>query len=155
AGAVRKTVQYLQNLPDAGMVYGEGRLVDTEGVILDRYPSEPFNVHRLREFCFICQPAAFFRAMVFREIGPLDVNLHYCLDYEYWMRVAQRFRIGYFDEYLANARLHMEAKTVAQQRKVQEEALRVVQKYYKWVPASRIEAYAHLRLREALMSNIQ
>jgi hypothetical protein len=32
------------------------------------------------------------------------------LDYEYWMRIAKRFRIGYLGAYLANSRLHSETK---------------------------------------------
>ncbi len=155
AGAVKKIVQHFQNNPETGMVYGRGRLVDAEGIEIEQFPSAPFDRQRLKECCFICQPATFFRSSVFHAIGPLDENLHYCLDYEYWIRIAQRFRIDYLDEYLADARLQMEAKTVAQLKNVQEETLRVIQKYYKDVPAFHITAYAYSRLREIFMPNLQ
>ena len=116
---------------------------------------EPFDQQRLREYCFICQPTVFFRAALFHDIGPLDPTLKYCLDYEYWLWVAQRARIAHLNEYLANARLQMEAKTVAHPVQALEEALRVVQRYYHEVPASWLHSYATFRLRAALMPNLQ
>ena len=96
------------------MVYGEGYHIDAVGRIIERYYTEPFSFDRLAEICFICQPTVFLRAEVFRTIGPLDIDLRYCMDYDYWMRVAKRFRIGQLSEYLANSRLHIETKTLSQ-----------------------------------------
>lgn len=42
-GALSKIVRYFQTHPDIDLVYGEGHLVDADGVILDRYPTEPFD----------------------------------------------------------------------------------------------------------------
>src|SRR5262245_23986726 len=69
-GAVRLAVQYFQSHPDVSMVYGEGHHVDVEGHIIARYPTEAFDYQRLSERCFICQPTVFFRAEVYREVGP-------------------------------------------------------------------------------------
>lgn len=154
-GAVRQVTQYFQTHPDVSMVYGEGHHVDVEGNILERYPTEPFNYQRLSECCLICQPTVFFRADVFREVGPLDIHLHYCLDYEYWMRIAKRFRIGYLEAYLATSRLHMDTKTLSQRVAVHEESLRVVKHYYGRVPASWLYAYAAAYLTEKLLPNLQ
>ena len=96
------------------MVYGEGYHIDAVGRVIERYYTEPFSFKRLAEICFICQPTVFLRAEVFRTLGPLDIDLHYCMDYDYWMRVAKRFRIGYLSEYLANSRLHIQTKTLSQ-----------------------------------------
>lgn len=154
-GAIHKVVQYFQAHPDVGMVYGEGYHVDGRGNIIERYYTEPFDYQRLGEICFICQPTAFFRAEVFRRVGPLDISLRYCLDYEYWMRVAKRFQIGYLNEYLANSRLHMDTKTLSKRVEVHEEILQTVKNHYGQVPARWIYAYAHVYLTEKLMPNIQ
>ena len=86
-GAIRKVVQFFEANPDISMVYGEAYNVNAQGKIIERSPTEEFNYQRLAETCFICQPTVFLRRHVFEEVGPLDVTLHYCLDYEYWMRV--------------------------------------------------------------------
>jgi glycosyltransferase involved in cell wall biosynthesis len=150
-GAIRKAVQYFEAHPEVGLLYGEGYHIDEDGDVIERYYTEPFDYQRLGEICFICQPTVFMRAEVVRTIGPLDLDLHYCLDYEYWMRVAKRFRVGYLNEYLANSRLHTDTKTLSKRVEVHRENLQVVKKHYGQVPVRWINAYAHVLLTEKLM----
>jgi glycosyltransferase involved in cell wall biosynthesis len=154
-GAIRKVIQYFQTYRDVGMLYGEGYHIDAEGKVIERYYTEAFNFQRLGEICFICQPTAFLRAEVFRAVGPLEIGLRYCLDYEYWMRIAKRFRIGYLDDYLANSRLHIETKTLSQRVEFHQEILQTVKRHYGPVPARWIYAYAYGYLTEHLMPYIQ
>ena len=154
-GAIRKVAQYFQSHREVGLLYGEGCHVDAAGKIIERYHTEPFSFHRLGEICFICQPAAFLQAEVFRAIGPLDVGLRYCMDYEYWIRIAKRFRVGHLDEYLANTRLHIETKTLSQRVEVHREILHMVKRHYGYVPIRWIYAYTHGCLHEKLMPYLQ
>jgi glycosyltransferase involved in cell wall biosynthesis len=154
-GTIRKVVEYFQTHHDVGMVYGEGYHIDAMGKILERYYTEPFDFQRLSEICFICQPTAFLRAEVFRALGPLDDELRYSLDYEYWMRLAKRFRIGYLSDYLANSRLHIETKTLSQRVKFHQEILHTVKRHYGRVPMRWIYAYVHGYLSEKLMPFVQ
>jgi hypothetical protein len=149
-GAVSKAVKYLRARPDVGLVYGEAHYIDAAGRILGRYPSEPLDLQRLAEVCFICQPAVFFRAEVFRRVGPLDVRLQYCLDYDYWIRAARQFPMEHLGEYLANSRLHAEAKTVSRRADVYAEILGTVKRHYGSVPATWISGYVDAYLRDVL-----
>jgi glycosyltransferase involved in cell wall biosynthesis len=154
-GAVHQSVRYLEAHPEVGMLYGEGYHIDADGELIERYYTEPFDYQRLSEVCFICQPTVFLRAEVIRTVGPLDVTLDYCLDYEYWMRIAKRFRIGYLEQYLANTRLHMDTKTFSKRVEVHQETLQVVKRHYGQVPIRWINAYAHAYLTEKLLGKIQ
>jgi hypothetical protein len=154
-GAVCKSVQYLEAHPEVGMLYGEGYHIDEDGEVIERYYTEPFDYHRLSELCFICQPTVFLRAEVVRTIGPLDITLDYCLDYEYWMRIAKRFRIAYLDKYLANSRLYLDTKTLSKRVEVHQETLQVVKRHYGRVPMRWINAYAHVYLTEKLLGKMQ
>jgi hypothetical protein len=149
-GAVSKAVEYLRARPDVGLVYGEAHYIDAAGRTLGRYPSEPFDLQRLAEVCFICQPTVFLRAEVFRRVGPFDVRLRFCLDYDYWIRAARQFSIGHLGEYLANSRLHAEAKTVSRRADVHAEILGTVKRHYGSVPPTWIYGYVDARLRDAL-----
>ncbi|MBI3800478.1 MAG: glycosyltransferase, partial [Deltaproteobacteria bacterium] len=153
-GAISKIVQYFRTHPDVALVYGEGHHIDAQGHYLERYPTEPFDRQRLQETCFICQPTVFFRAEVFRALGPLDADLLYCLDYEYWLRVAKRFRIGFLAEHLANSRLHGDTKTLARRVQVHEEILRVVKHHCGRVPTPWIATYAYFYLMEKLQPHL-
>lgn len=154
-GAIRRIVDYFQDHPDVGMVYGEGYNVDTRNHVIERYWTEPFDFRRLAETCFISQPTVFFRKEVFRAVGSLDVNLRYCMDYDYWIRVAKRFQIGYINEYLANSRLHRDTKTFSERMAMYEETLRTVKNHYGKVPARWIYGYAWESLGEKVTPNIR
>jgi glycosyltransferase involved in cell wall biosynthesis len=154
-GTIRRVVEYFQAHRDVGMVYGEGYHVDAIGKIVERYYTEPFSFKRLAEICFICQPTVFLRAEVIKTIGLLDIRLRYCLDYDYWMRVAKRFRIGYLGAYLANSRLHIETKTLSQRIGFHREILQTVKKHYGLVPVRWLYAYAHAYLSEKLLPHVQ
>jgi glycosyltransferase involved in cell wall biosynthesis len=154
-GAVHHAVRYLAAHPEVGMLYGEGYHIDADGELIERYYTEPFNYQRLSEVCFICQPTVFLRAEVIDAVGPLDVTLDYCMDYEYWMRIAKRFRIGYLPTYLANSRLHVDTKTLSKRVEVHQETLQVVKRHYGQVPMRWINAYAHVYLTEKLLGKLQ
>jgi len=97
-GAVGNAVDYLVSHPDVGMVYGEAYHVSEEGIIIERYPTEPFDASRLGDTCYICQPTVFIRRTVVEDVGFLDESLNYCIDYDLWIRIAKRYRIGYVRE---------------------------------------------------------
>ncbi len=154
-GAIRKVVEFFQANPDISMVYGEAYNVDAQGRFIERHPTEEFDYQRLAETCFISQPTVFLRRHVFEEAGPLDVTLHYCLDYEYWMRVGKRFRVRYMPEVLATTRFHGAAKTVAKRKEAQQEVISTVQRHYSLVPLRTIYCYAYISLLERVMPRVQ
>jgi glycosyltransferase involved in cell wall biosynthesis len=142
-GAVERAVACLTEQPDAGVVYGEGYHVDAAGAVLERYPTEPFDLARLEETCFICQPTVFLRRSVVERVGYCDESLRYCMDYDLWIRAAKVTRFAFIPHYLANSRLHRDTKTVGQRVPAHEEILRVVHRHFGHVPPSWVYAYAH------------
>lgn len=145
-GAISKALEYFKKNKDALMVYGEGYYTDERGKIIERYKTEPFDYQRLAEHCFVCQPSAFLRRRALDEVGFLDENLHFCMDYEYWLRIGKNGKIGYLNEYLVTSRLHSDAKTVAKTKDAYVELIRTIKKYYGHVPVLVIDGYVHALL---------
>jgi glycosyltransferase involved in cell wall biosynthesis len=117
--------------PDLVFVYGRAVYIDAEGRTLGPYLTRPYNARALASFCFVAQPAAFFRRRVWEEIGPFDASLHHTMDYDFWLRLASRYppeRVRYLDRELAAARLHPDAKTVAGWGRALEEILDLVKR---------------------------
>jgi glycosyltransferase involved in cell wall biosynthesis len=141
-GAVEKAVAGLRAHPEAGAVYGEGYHVDEAGRVIDRYPTEPFDMGRLAETCFICQPTVFLRRDVVERLGYLDGSLRYCMDYDLWIRLARISRFAYLPEYLATTRLHADAKTLAKRGSVHDEILRTVHRHFGRVTSQWVYGYA-------------
>jgi len=141
--AVERAVACLEEHPEAGGVYGEGYHVEESGAILERYPTEPFSMARLEETCFICQPTVFLRRETVERVGYLDESLQYCMDYDFWIRIARVARFVHSSHYLANTRLHADTKTVGQAARAHAEILGMIRRNFGRVPPSWIYAYAH------------
>jgi glycosyltransferase involved in cell wall biosynthesis len=145
-GAVARAVACLQACPGAGAVYGEGYHVDEAGAILERYPTEPFSIARLLETCFICQPTVFLRRPVVERVGLADESLHYCIDYDLWIRMARVAGFAFTPHYQASTRLHADTKTLGQSVRFHAEILRMISRHYGHVPPSWVYGYAHALL---------
>ncbi|MCL6508239.1 MAG: glycosyltransferase [Bryobacteraceae bacterium] len=141
-GAVSTAVRHMLANPEYAGVYGEGWLVDGSGRILRAYPTQPFDPALLQKQCFICQPAAFLWREVFADVGMLDPDLHYGLDYDLWIRVARKYRLLKLNEFLAVSRMHVGAKTLRDRAAVYRANIRVVRKHFSYVPFRHVYGYA-------------
>jgi len=63
---------------------------------------------------FFGQPSCFFSRQLWRECGPLEESLHYCMDLDLWLKMLGRKRFVRVPAVLSCAPSHAEAKTVAQ-----------------------------------------
>ncbi len=126
--AVSQAVAYLQQHPQAGMVYGDADLVDAAGQVLGRFPARQTDYRRLRRgYVHIPQQAAFFRAGLWRQVGPLDPTFYFAMDYDLWVRLARLAPLHYLPggRPWANFRLHSSGKSVAADDRCWPEMLRV------------------------------
>ncbi len=78
---------------------------------------------------FISQPAVFWRRSVMSEVGYLDEAEHYVMDYEYWLRIWQRFEPLFIDDYLSSFRWYETSKSGSGFDKQFSDELRVARKY--------------------------
>ncbi len=149
-GAISKVVDFFDKNPDIGMVYGECTKVDDKDNVISRSQSEDFNLNRLiNRKNFIQHPASFARRHVLEDIGMYDVNLHYSMDYDLWIRIGKRFKLKYFPHVLANNRKYPEAKSHALENrdKLMEEMLSVSRRHggFRYSPLFFILHYKKLK----------
>ncbi len=112
-GAVERAVEAFLREPELGAVYGEGYQVDVDGEVKQRFAvTEPFNLWKLVYMSdYILQQTVFFRGKVFDEVGLLERDLHYGMDWEILIRIGKRFMLRYLPYYMGSLREHGEAKT--------------------------------------------
>ncbi len=112
-GAVGRVVEAFTREPDLGAVYGEGYQIDIEGNVKQRFTvTEPFNLWKLVYVSdYILQQTTFFRRDVLTELGLLDPELHYGMDWEILMRIGKRYMLRYLPYYMGSIREHVAAKT--------------------------------------------
>jgi glycosyltransferase involved in cell wall biosynthesis len=148
-GAVRLVLEFFSQHPDIDILYGKADHIDEHDNCIEPYYNEPWDYERLKEICFICQPAVFFRRCIVERCGLLDEALRYCMDYEYWLRVGRETPLYYLEQKLAGSRLYRETKTLGSAVPVHQEILAMLKKRIGTVPGRWIFGYAHVVAREA------
>ena len=148
-GALAAVRTFLEAHPEVDVVYGEARHIDESDAEIEPYPIEPWDPERLKDVCFLCQPAVFFRRRVVERFGALDERLHFCLDYEYWLRLARNgARFAHLDDVLAGSRLYATNKTLGQRLRVHDEINAMMRRTLGQVPDRWISNYVHAFLED-------
>ncbi len=145
-GAVSAAVEGFAAHPDAAVVYGDAIYIDEDDQRLAPYPVESFERARLARRCIICQPAAFIRRDALAAVGGLDAMLRFALDYDLWIRLAERYPMVRIERPLAASRLHGNAKTIKETAQAMRETMAVLKRHYGYVPFNWVYGYAHHRV---------
>ena len=130
-GALRAVGEAFAADPALALVYGRALFVDAEGRPLGRCLTQRWEPGRLGDACFVAQPAAFWRRRAGAEVGPFDESLHHAMDYDFWLRIAERYpaaAVRYLERDLASARWHDGAKTAAGWDRALEEIFELVER---------------------------
>lgn len=117
-GALLKVAEYFKKNPDVKWAYGKCRIVDEN----DKEIRKPITLYKnllLKNYSFkkllaenfISQPATFWRRDLHKEIGYINEDEHYTMDYEFWLRIGQKYPAGVIDAYLANFRMYDNSKS--------------------------------------------
>lgn len=111
--AVEKAVDYLMNHPQTAWVYGCAQFVDENGQPNNyRYPIFDWSYDKLLQFgCFIVQPSVFLRRHIMDELGYIDENLHFGMDYEYWLRIGKQYPPAFVRDIKVIVKIFQETKS--------------------------------------------
>ncbi|MBE9111570.1 glycosyltransferase [Nodosilinea sp. LEGE 07298] len=141
-GTLKKVQAIFANHSDVQVVYGNADWIGENDEALKSFPTESWSYARLKESCYCCQPAVFFRRSLVDRYGNLDSSLQYCMDYELWLRFGQYTDFYFLPEKLAGSRLYALNKTVGQTFAVHSEINRMLEAKFGVIPANWLLGYA-------------
>jgi glycosyltransferase involved in cell wall biosynthesis len=102
----------------------------------------------------LCQQATYWSARRMKELGPFQEDMHYCFDYEFWLRLwfVAKLKPHMLHQCMGGFRLHDASKTISQIKLFEPEFRRVRTSYRQYLTASelqQIDEYFHdLELRD-------
>jgi glycosyltransferase involved in cell wall biosynthesis len=126
-GAISHAVRVLQQHPEIGGVYADADFIDEQDRRIGRFPATQTNYRKLRNgYVHIPQQTFFFRAELWRKVGPLDPSFNFAMDYDLWVRLTKLAPVLYVPGQIwANFRLHPHSKTILSDVECWPEMLRV------------------------------
>ena len=109
------------------MVYGEANFINETGKVIGRFPAAQTDLKKLRRgYVHIPQQAGFWRADLWKAVGPLDPSFYFAMDYDLWVRLARTTRLLYVPDHVwANFRLHATGKSYLSDSRCWPEMLKV------------------------------
>ena len=124
--AVAEMVAYLESHPEVGLVYGDTNFIDQHDNVIGRFPAAQTDYKRLQQgYVHVGQQAAFWRAELWQQVGPLDPSYYFAMDYDLWVRLARVSEVVYLPRLWANFRLHGDSKTIVDDDRCWPEMLKV------------------------------
>ena len=136
-GTLDAVGQYFSTNPHASWLTGFCRNTDENGREIRKFIrlyknlwlNFGNNYQSLLVLNFISQPSTFWRHAVMRDVGYLNEELHYTLDYEYWLRIGKKHKLHILHQNLSSFRIHSHSKSGTTTHLQFDEELDVARKY--------------------------
>ncbi len=109
-GAVTAMVERFTTLPEVGLVYGDGYLMDIEGnAVREIRLGEP-NLWDLMHLYghMVLGAAIFYRADALASVGYIDESWHWHFDYDLFLRLCSRYPYAHLPAQVAAVRVYPE-----------------------------------------------
>ena len=117
-GALKQVAEYFYQHPNVFWLYGKADIIDAEDKTIRKWVTlyknfwlKNYSYTNLLVLNYISQMACFWRKEAAKEVGKFDRDEHYVMDYDYWLRLGQKFKAGVLDLYLASFRIVPTAKS--------------------------------------------
>ncbi len=124
-GALSRAASAFAVHPQAALWYGDVVAVDENGDPFHNIPCGQYELKDLMTFHILNQPAVFMNRQALNKAGYLDLQYHYLLDHQLWLRMALQGELIHSPEVWAAGRYHSAAKNIANAGKFGEEAYRI------------------------------
>jgi glycosyltransferase involved in cell wall biosynthesis len=117
-GALARVTERFRNRPETDWLHGRCVIIDERDRVIRRWIStykdwcsRHYSFARLLSENFVSQMTVFWRRALLDEVGYLDQHLHLAMDYDLWLRLAQRSDPVYISESIACFRWYASSKS--------------------------------------------
>jgi glycosyltransferase involved in cell wall biosynthesis len=114
---IEAMLQLAQNIPGQGLLYGQSRLVDSTGQVIEAPSESPAPEFRGMDLARaaianpVRFPAELFRADYVRALGGFRAASLYTGDWDMWLKLGVQYGAARTSRIVGNSRLHSESET--------------------------------------------
>ena len=117
-GSLHKVASHFSDLPDStGLIHGGVIVFNEDRELETRFTYLPPCPESYLSGMAFSQPSAFFRKKYVDQVGPLNNDLHYGMDYDLFMRFSLVCNFQPVRDVFSRYRLHGQSKSVAENHK--------------------------------------
>ena len=126
-GALAEAAEKFANAPETDLFYGHSTIIDDDNIIEGYHWAVEPPSEMILAGDIISQPSCFFRRSKLDEIGGLNRDLHYTMDWDIWVRFWRAgATFAYTDNVLSRVLWSKDAKTGGFNRRRREELERII-----------------------------
>lgn len=112
--ALMKMICFMNENPQYGMVYSDMYLIDKDGNIIGSRTSKEGDYYK-----YNCIGASFlYRSECRDTVGDYDAGRFLVEDYDYWLRIAKKYKIGHIEDFLYDYRFHDKSLSFSKMKQV-------------------------------------
>ena len=132
-GVIDYVVKYFDNHPEIEYIHSDVNIIEEEGRVTGRAIGEDLTLDKILFKNPVKQPALFMRKSILKKLGYLREDLHFVMDWEFWLRIVVNNIKGDYisDKVFANFRMMPGTKTVESGSKFLYEWKQVLSEYHK------------------------
>lgn len=112
SGALSTIAEYFLKHPDVMWAYGKADIIDRDDKPMRGWITSyknfwlaHYSFTTLLILNYISQMSCFWRKEAYKKVGEFDIKQHYVMDYDYWLRLGEKYGAGVINKYLASFRL--------------------------------------------------
>jgi glycosyltransferase involved in cell wall biosynthesis len=138
-GVIERVVREFQAHPEVDVIHGNVVKITADNLISLIWCIPEFNYERMFVDGKVSQPTTFFRRKVIEE-NKLRENV-LALDFEFWLRLGQKYRFMHIDDVLAGDRNQPERISQTKSVELRASHIALQQEYLPQIPKSRLFLY--------------
>jgi len=110
---VETAVNFFNANPETKWVYGKAIFTYEDGTLGHfRHPTFEWDYEKLLTFgCYIAQPTTFLHRDIIDEFGYITEEMHFGMDYEYWLRIGKKFQPVFVPEINVQVKIFQDTKS--------------------------------------------
>ncbi|MFA6475001.1 MAG: glycosyltransferase family 2 protein [Patescibacteria group bacterium] len=136
--AINVVMAYFRQYPNKQWVTGQCKIINEHDREIRKFITwykklllKHYSYKKLLSENFISQPATFWRKKLHDEVGYFSEQENFCMDYEFWLRLGQKYQAGVINKYIANFRYYQGSKSGSVNKKQFQDELRLARLYGK------------------------